>query len=223
MHPCSFSVNLARPQRWTRPILSFYLLTAVWKRAGEAALSSKVNEKVIISYPDREDARTALAGGYLQGACSAFAIAVSRRTGWPLVALWDATGLVHSGCRTPEGAIAHAAGIVSEDEFRRSAWGELRDCDEATMLGSHPQTEEQIVQAGIHADLMLDLPGRSPTSDRYRAFAEDLVALCERHGIYLRGAMPSGSGIVAYDAYGDEAGLEVGFMATGQATISRRL
>lgn len=172
---------------------------------------------------DRLEARELLAGVYMQGRCSAFAIAVARRTGWGLVAIWDGDALLHSGSRLPDGRVAHALGIVSEAEFAAGWRGRVADCDERAMLAAHPQTEDEIRKAGLHADMMLELPGTCAGVEAYRAFAADLAALCDRHGIYLRGDMPSGAGIVAYPAYGDEAGFDVEAMPTDCASIVRRL
>lgn len=176
-----------------------------------------------VNAASREEARDALGGMYMHGRCSALAIAVSRRTGWSLVALWKGSDLLHSGCRRPDGRIVHAHGIVPEEEFTQGWGGVLRECGEEEMLSAHPQSEDLIRKAALHADMMFDLPGRCAELDAYAAFAVELAELCERHGIYLRGHMPSGAGIVAYPSYGDEVGFAIEPQITDCVGIVRRL
>lgn len=73
---------------------------------------------------------------FSQGQCHALALAVSERTGWPLVALCDLDdgSVVHLGVRTPEGRILDAAG-AHDPEAHCEAWdAEPREVSAAQAL-----------------------------------------------------------------------------------------
>jgi hypothetical protein len=173
---------------------------------------------------DRETTRAAIGGRYLAGCCTAFAIALSRRTGWPLVALRDGTGrLWHSGCRAP-GGYADVRGVNDEYGFVDGFCGSVVPATEADLLVDHPQDDALIAQADLHAEMLFDLPGKSAQRIAHESFAAALDALCREHGIYLRGPGPGPSeGIVAYPAYGEERGFDVEMAPTGGSRLVRRL
>jgi len=174
---------------------------------------------------DRETLRAVVAGRYLQGRCTAFAIALSRRTGWSLVALRGSDGrLWHSGCRAP-GGYADVRGILDADGFREGFGGsDIVPADEGGLLADHPQGDDLIEEADLHAELLFDLPGRSARRALIEDFAVALDALCRSHGVYLRGP---GAGVhdafVAYRAYGDEGGFDVRMFPVGGALLTRRM
>jgi len=176
---------------------------------------------------DRDTVRSALRDIYLAGRCTGFAVAVHRRTGWPLVALRGGSGeLIHSGCRAPDGRYVDARGFLPEASFTTGFewYRSIEDGSEERLLADHPQDEALIRTAALHAELLLDLPGESEHRRRFSTFASALRELCDSHGIWLRGPHPGpGGGIIAYEAYGDEAGFAVRMMPAGGAVLERRL
>lgn len=174
----------------------------------------------------RDDLTAALAGRYLAGRCTAFAVAVHRRTQWPLVVLRTASGAyAHAGCLAPDGRFADARGLLDAAGFADGFAGDrIEGISEAQALAEHPQDEGMIEQADLHAELLLDLPGESRHRRRAEAFATALEGLCREHGFWLRGPGPGVQDhFVAYEAYGSEGPFRVTLLPTGGALIERSL
>lgn len=174
----------------------------------------------------REDLAVALVGRYLAGRCTAFAIAVHRRTRWPLVVLRTQDGAyAHCGCLDPDGRFVDARGFLDAAGFAHGfGGGRIEGTSEAQALAEHPQDEDMIEQAALHAELLLDLPGESAYRKRVEAFAGALEAVCREHGFWLRGPGPGTQDhFIAYEAYGSEGPFRLTLMPTGGALVERDL
>ena len=176
---------------------------------------------------DRETLRDVLATRYLAGGCTGFAVAVHRRTGWPLVVIRAGDGgLSHTGCKAPDGRLVDARGFLDEEEFFHPfpAVGGIHPVTEEQALREHPQSEGLISTAGLHADMLLDLPGYCPERRKFDEFAVALADFCRERGMWLRG--PNAGvleSFIAYEAYGEEEGFEVEIMPLGGALLTRKL
>lgn len=182
--------------------------------------------------PLTEEDRRILAGyyegGYLHGHCVPLAIALARATGAELVILRTEEGrLVHAAVRSATGELRDIRGIVPDLEFRRpyGGMGPLRlvPTTEAALLAEVPETSEKMIErAGEHlCELFEDLPQARERENRLRAFLADLSALCTAHGFWLRGELPNS--IIAYPAYGDEAGFKARAVPGGTLRLERLL
>jgi hypothetical protein len=174
---------------------------------------------------DVDTARAVFAGQYLHGQCVALAIAIHRRTGWPLVASRGRRReLLHAGVRTPSGLCMDIRGEVGERDFMALHGADhVTPADEATLLEEDPKIGEGAIRQADErlALLFPGLPGPDARLTRIEAFANDLEEVCRRHGIWLRDDGPHG--IIAYDGYGDEAGFRISLGTFGEARIHRML
>jgi hypothetical protein len=177
-----------------------------------------------ISDEDLQHLRMARGTMFLSGQCVAFAVAVHRRAGWPLLAVRDGAGnLQHAGFRNPKGVACDARGAIGESELAHPWGGAMSETDEETLLADDPKIDAEAIEAADHVAGLLfpDLPGSSAKQERLRAFAEGLEALCRGTGVWIRSDGPHG--IPVYDAYGDEGEFEVSVGAAGDARIDRTL
>ena len=157
----------------------------------------------------RETLHDIYKGIFLHGECYAFAIALSRGTGWPMVGLLHGDALCHVGVRQPDGMLHDIRGAVSEEEF-----GEPFDTSSSVLV---PVTEdmlhaitpvgEMIIMTASRTAQALwpDLPWKENTLVvRVQTFAAALEKLCREHGFWIRGATPGNSPMIAVS--GDDEG-----------------
>jgi len=167
---------------------------------------------------------------FLDGECYAFAIALHRYTGLPLVGLIDQDTIRHAAVRCPEdGMLFDARGKVSEEEFRepfsKSPCCMLDSIEEKDLTEIRPVHETTIERAALTAGMLWpDLPwNKTSFLSRVRAFAKDLEEISCKHGIWIRAIVP-GSPPILTQAFGDEGGYDVRPTLDGQAfTIDRSL
>jgi len=170
-----------------------------------------------------QTARAVFADRYLGGLCVALAVAIHRRTGWPLIAARNVRGeLQHAGVRTPEGLCMDVRGEMSEWHFMTPFIASaVVPVDEGTLLREDPKIgEEDIADAdGRLPSMFPALPGESSRAGRMMAFADDLEAICRKHGIWLRDDGPHG--MVVYEGDGDESGFRLSFGMAGEVRMHR--
>lgn len=104
---------------------------------------------------------------YMAGSCLVFAVALSRRTGWPLAVLRDADDddlPVHVLCAAPDGRLADVRGLQAEEAAREGVengdelWLD-RAADEATLVADDrldPFSRGDVAQATLMLDALLD-------------------------------------------------------------------
>jgi len=172
---------------------------------------------------DAESSRSVFAGMYLHGLCVAMAVAIHRRTGWPLIAARNERGdLIHAGVRTPSGSCMDVRGEMSDWHFMVEFKADrVVPADEATLLREDPKIDErEIAKAeGRLPSLFPALPRQSRRAERMAAFAEDLEGICRKHGIWLRDDGPHG--MIAYEGDGAEDGFSLSFGMTGEVRLKR--
>ena len=160
-------------------------------------------------------------GMFLHGECYAFAIALSRGTGWPMVGFMQGDVVWHAGVRRPDGMLHDVRGAVCAEEFGRpfdTPSPLLIPVSEDMLRAIKPIGEMIIATASrIAQALWPDLPWKTDTLVvRVQAFAAALEKLCREHGFWIRGATPGSSPMIAVS--GDDEGGYVlepnGFMYT---------
>ena len=167
------------------------------------------------------------AGMFLHGECYAFAIALSRGTGWPMVGLMRDNKIDHAGVRRPDGMIQDIRGAISEQDFARpfpvSPLHLLLPVTEDELRTVAPVHEMMIATASrIAQALWPDIPWKEDTlQSRVIAFADALEKLSRDHGFWIRGATPGSSPMIALSG-DDEGGYELQPTGLGY-TINRYL
>ena len=174
---------------------------------------------------DRETLRATLARCYLHGRCYSMAVALHRRTGWPLVAARHATGrLVHAGVRHPSGAFFDVLGSrTDQDVMNDYGAEEITQVSEERLHAADPKCwDERIARTErLLDDLFPDLP-KSNRDARLDDFLAALHALCIEHGLCIRAPYPAQRPIL-YERYGNEVGFEAFRLITGGWTFDRVL
>ncbi|AOG02830.1 hypothetical protein [Bosea sp. RAC05] len=164
---------------------------------------------------------------YLHGHCVPLALALSRSTGKPLVAVRRRGGtLVHAGIRTGVKQFRDVRGPLDEAQFVAPylSAGPLavEDVSEQELLKEAPTSEEMVERATRHlTELFDDLPVTHEKDEKLRGFLVALGELCREHGYWLRG--DTKSSIVLYEAYGEEAGYRASHVPGGTMHLERIL
>lgn len=138
----------------------------------------------------------------LDGPCYEFAIALRDNTGWPLIGLVIDGVIRHAGAERPDGLIQDARGSLDDASFidsfiDRDQPYEIRIIDEKALRETRERNGSSIDQGLIrHFKFIipsvwpeLPIPPDHPL-ERIKAFAEELRALSERHGICIREQCP---------------------------------
>ena len=147
--------------------------------------------------------------------------------GKPLVALRRRSGhLIHAGVRTGIREFRDVRGALSEEKFIAPYVNvgplEILEISEQDLLREAPASEEMVERAHRHlAELFDDLPITKEKNQRLTSFLEELGSLCREHGYWLRGQ--TSSGIVLYEAYGEEAGYRATHVPGGTMRLDRIL
>lgn len=185
-----------------------------------------------LSGEDLDTMRSLAASIYLDGECYAFAIAVSRGTGLPIVGLM-------------EGAVPRHALVYWRDKNRfvdvrgehamheprlgapfghRPGSYDLQELPEERLFAQRPIDGASIRYAQRYADILLpQLPWRRSRAARAKSFCDELEDLCRRHGLWIRSPYPAAKPVLC-DGVGDEDGYTIKPTAEGsQFTIDRRL
>lgn len=189
--------------------------------------------------PLDEEARETLQGMamsiYLDGECYAFAIALSRGLGWPMVGLT----LDHPSPRTPRHAAVYCSFTHTLHDVRGSLpqdseiFGAPFSCRPPYVLSS--VTEEDLHNVRIVEDRSIaharnlaeaiwpEYPWINSRAKRVKAFVDDLEAVSRRHGLWLRSPYPTARPIIS-EEFGKESGYTMQALDTGlEFTIDRGL
>lgn len=164
-------------------------------------------------------------GGFLEGECYAFAIALHRGLGWPMVGLMKDDVIWHAGVRAPDGRIHDVRGLLSEEDFGRYFSlppSCIREIAIEELYATRPIHDRTIVFAGRLAEaLWPNLPWLDSQTRKVKAFADELEALSRKHGLWIRGSVPADPPRIYIDC-GEEGGYEVRPTVDGLAhTIDR--
>lgn len=145
---------------------------------------------------DAEHLHAMAEGIFLDGECYAFAIALHRNTGWPIVGLIRVDVIRHAGVRCPDGRLHDVRGPVFEEEFGLPfsvpAPYELREITEHDLYAAREiKTMAIDLASRIAQALWPDLPWKIDSSQKKAlAFLHDLEEISRRHGIWIRSAVP---------------------------------
>ena len=176
----------------------------------------------------RKDLHGTCMAYFLDGQCYAFAIALSRQTGWPIFGLMQGHIVRHAVVRRDINLYMDARGVMTEEEigdpFDIAAFCELKEVTEEWLLRTHNVCEVSIARAKRYVEVLWpDVPLQDTLRARAVAFTNDLEALCRKHGLWLR-EIDAASPLVLGEEFGGEAGYSLGPMCDGlQFTIRRRL
>lgn len=165
--------------------------------------------------------------GFLHGECYAFAIAVHRGTGLPMVGLIKDNEIYHAGIKLGNGSLHDARGPVSEEEFGKpfsvSPLYELKEVEERDLYNTRLITDGSIERATEFAEILWpELPWLNTYASRVMAFATALEALGREHGFWIRGAVEAALPILSEMREG-VAGYTLSMSDTMSFRITRRL
>ena len=153
-------------------------------------------------------------GIYLDGECYAFAIALHRRIGWPIVGLLDDETVRHAvvscdSLHIDDEYFDARGGVVEVDlgrPFEMRPPYNLQYVTEEDLFAIRPIQDASIHRAARMAELLWpDLPWKNSWVSKIRAFAEDLESVSRKHGLWIRTAVPGSPPMLA-EAGGDESG-----------------
>lgn len=167
-----------------------------------------------------------ITAAFLEGECYAFAIALHRDLGWPMVGLMEKGTVWHAAVRDPEGNLWDARGRVSKEEFGGPfGFGplfNLKTITEKDLFDIRPVTDISICRASKTAQtLWPDLPWKPHTLRcRVLSFAEELEAVSRKHGFWIR-SMFQGYRPVIAEGDGDESGYQLEMTLDGGYAIDR--
>lgn len=150
----------------------------------------------------------------LDGECYAFAIALSRGLGWPMMGLIHKNEIRHAAVLTPDEKFWDARGAVNEAEFGKP-FGVLPPYD------LRPITEDDLQRVKpVHEYLMEsilkkaqivwpNLPWKADAL-KYRVllFAKELEELSRKHGLWIYGSFPTALPVIT-EGQGNETGYEL--------------
>ena len=139
--------------------------------------------------------------GFLDGECYAFAIALSRGLGWPIVGLYPTEASTiprHAAVYGPDKRIHDVRGPLGQ---RSTEFGApfgiappyyLRPMSEDDLRNVRPVVEHTIRLARRIAEhLWPHLPWIESEAQRARAFADELEVLSRKHRLWIRGMAPA--------------------------------
>ncbi len=186
----------------------------------------------VLVQPHEEDitmARELWIPMFVHGECFAFAKALHRGLGWPIMGILRDGAVVHAVVRRPDGDFQDARGVVSEAElgapFDMMPPYDLRPFREDELCISSQKHERTIqIAAGVAAMFWPDLPWKPESRlPQMIQFVNELETLCSKHKFWLRSTSPTHP-IIVDTAVGSEKGytLEPLLIGFGYA-LNRRL
>lgn len=174
----------------------------------------------------RENMHDMLIGLCLDGQCYAFAIAMHRCLGWPMVGLMQGLVIRHAAVIDPDGSLWDCRGKMNKEDFGKP-YGikfpyELKTITEAELNVTNPISEPFIASLSrMVQSVWPELPWRSNTLImRVRVFAEELEALSRKHNLWIYGNFPATLPAIA-EGDEDEKGYALSGTITGGYMISR--
>ena len=141
---------------------------------------------------------------YLDGNCYPFAIALHRALGWPIIGLMHGDIIRHALVQNPEDEIYHdVRGPVAKEEIGDPFDDifppyELRPLKEEDLRQvQRTPAESQLTEVfslrtiRVAEILFPDLPWKDPFQERVYRFAKELETLSRKHGLWIRGTVPT--------------------------------
>ena len=168
-------------------------------------------------------------GIYLDGECYAFAIALHRGLGWPIIGLINGDIIRHTAVQSPDGILHDARGVISKNEFAAPfdivPPHNLVEVSEEKLLrdGETNEIREASIQMArkIAEAIWPKLPWKESLASKVSAFADELEILCKKHRIWIRASFPATAPILA-PSMDDEGGYILKPTADGLSfTIGR--
>ncbi len=128
---------------------------------------------------------------YLDGECYAFALALHRGLGWPLVGIMQGDVVRHALVQESKETLRDVRGSVSHEEagipFGISA-PVFKRIEEADLFNIRPISDASIEMARKYGQtLWPELAWKERLSDKAVEFVNDLEALCRKHGMWIWG------------------------------------
>ncbi|MEX0652346.1 MAG: hypothetical protein WD509_03400 [Candidatus Paceibacterota bacterium] len=161
--------------------------------------------------------------------CHAFAIALNRGLGWPIVWLMNGTVVHHVAVRSPEGLLYNAQGAFSEKElselFSPSLTYSLCEITEVylpTDEKAQRVREHRIAQARKFAEtLWPELDWLESRVSKVKAFIDELETLSRKHKVWIRSPYSELQAVVE-EGEGNELGYRLEEVLNG-FTINLRI
>ena len=147
---------------------------------------------------DQESLLSMCTAFFLQGECYAFAIALHRGLGWPIVGLMRGEVIEHALIQRPDGLLHDSRGpLLREDRKLGQPFGftppyEMRVVSEKDLLAVRPVGELSIKRASLFAEaLWPTFAWKGGFQEQVLAFAKELEELSRRHRIWIRATYPT--------------------------------
>jgi hypothetical protein len=165
---------------------------------------------------------------FLDGECYAFATAVHRSLGWPMMGLKHDGELRHVFLSPPEShAYFDARGFFAIEKigipFNISIPEEIVPVEEKELRrDKEPKEvrEHSIHTARRYAEVLWpDLPWKESLMQRATAFADELEVLSRKHKLWIRSAIPSTPPLIA-EGQDDEGGYSLVFTGGSPSALS---
>lgn len=170
----------------------------------------------VICKPDKEVIefiRDLCKSMFLDGECYAFAIALHRGLGWPMLGLMCNNEIRHAflhPANVSSDVFFDARGYISEEKlgkpFSADLPYELRQIEEKDLYSARPILDNFIDKARQFAEIVWpNLPWRGGTrANKILTFSKELEALSRKHGLWIRGTFPGTPPLLA-EGCGDES------------------
>lgn len=150
---------------------------------------------------------------FLDGECYAFAVALHRGLGWPILGLMCNNEIRHAflhPVNVSSDVFFDARGYVSEEKLGKPFGAdlpyELRQIDEKNLYDIRPILESSINKARQFAEIIWStLPWKGGTrANKILAFSKELEALSRKYSLWIRGTFPGTPPLLA-EGCGDES------------------
>lgn len=155
---------------------------------------------------------------FLDGECYAFAIALHKGLGWPMIGLMDGDVIRHVTVQRPDGKMHDARGFIKEEKFGLGCPFGLKppyDLKEVTIddlvrIGEPLEVRANTVRRArmIAEAIWPELPWLDNFATRVTAFANELEALSRKHGLWIRSPVPAAAPVLAIGD-NDEGGYKL--------------
>ncbi len=161
--------------------------------------------------------------------CYAFAVALHRGLGWPLIALeFENSGGWQVGVKAPDETFWDARGQGAKTDMGgpfslRSSY-RPRIIEESVLSAVRPLEEHAIAEARQLAEVIWpELPWKNGThSSKILAFMDELEELSRKHGVWIRPSFPGAQPFVVPGS-GNEQGYEVAYTNNAQFLMLKQI
>ncbi|MEK7083372.1 MAG: hypothetical protein AAB972_04310 [Patescibacteria group bacterium] len=179
------------------------------------------------STEDHDHLHAMCKGIFLDGECYAFALALHRNIGWPLIGLMQGLIIRHAAVQSQQNFYYDARGVITKESFGSPFFlkppYELRIITEADLYAVRPIQERSIDLAWRMAQaLWPELPWKVTThAKEVLAFMDDLEKISRAHNVWIRSPFP-GCPPVLSRGDGSENGYVVSPTSDGMAYVFDR-